>query len=74
MLNKECCKKCWDIYAEPFDTEYKRNALKWKRYDEKYWKEGMIDCPEKYIDFGKPFRSITDNPPSKCPYFLEHIL
>jgi len=64
MFKKECCKKCWN------STDFA-----WTESDEKYWKEGYIYCPPKYREKEEKWiRSITDQPPSKCPYYLENIL
>jgi len=64
MLKKECCKRCWN------STDYG-----WDESDEGWWKEGVICCPYKYIGKGEPlWISIIEKPPSKCPFFLEHVL
>jgi len=63
MLKKEICKKC-----------RKRLRIRWDGYDEKYWKEGVIYCPLKYIEDECVDRKTTDKPPIKCPYYLENLL
>jgi len=66
MLRKELCIKC---HQNIFTSG-------WHKSDEKYWKEiGHVFCPSIYLgreEFN--IRKITDKPPSKCPFFLEHII
>jgi len=63
-LKKELCIKCWD--------SNKIGRYGWCEWDETNWKNGVIECPEKYIEeYDK--RDIKE-PPSKCPFMLEHIL
>jgi len=66
MLNKKYCVKCWNEYD-------KTNG--WTNGDEKRWngKEGLLMCPGRYTT---PLhtRKITKEPPTKCPFILEHIL
>jgi len=64
MLNKECCQKCWNS-----------TYFSWTEFDEIRWKERMVYCPPKYRDKRKSvYGNITDRPPIKCPFILEHIL
>jgi len=69
MLKKKLCIRCWKGYYEFFIHEF-------GLYGNEDWKERTyIYCPKKYI--GKRecnVRPITHRPPSKCPYFLEHIV
>jgi len=65
MLKKELCKKC----KKKFDITV------WDGVDEMWWKEGVIWCPDKYVEKGEGNpRSITNKPPIRCPYYLENIL
>jgi len=76
MLNKELCKKCWkplNEAHESLDASYERFG--WFKFDEKQWKNGKVRCPAKYTEKGEsPFRNKIDNPPGKCPYFLEQLI
>jgi len=70
MLKKKICKKCWN-------KGYIANGEKliWAGFDDENWKLGMIYCPKEYREKGKkPERKITEPPPIKCPFLLEHIL
>lgn len=60
-LNKEFCKMCHNNQDFIF--------FHWCQYDENMWKQGIIECPNKYIEDG-----YNETPPRKCPYRLEHIL
>jgi len=63
MLKIECCIKCWNLTDE------------WDESDEERWERGLVWCPCNYVKKGeKIIRSITEQPPSKCPYYLENIL
>jgi len=64
MLTKKYCQKCWD------------NTGCWGWINEKQWEEkGVVCCPMKYLTKGENTRKlITEQPPSKCPFFLEHII
>jgi len=66
MLKKECCKQC---HQNMF-------CYGWTCHDEEVW-EGikLIVCPLIYL--GKEdsnIRKIKEQPPKKCPYFLENII
>jgi len=63
MLKKKLCKKCWN-----------KQLVRWRIENEIGWKEGDVYCPGTYIDPGKWLRKTTDKPPSKCPFYLEHII
>jgi len=66
MLKKELCKKCWN-----------KRRFRWTKYNEKYWKEGYVECPFKYDDGAVRewgWITITKKPPDNCPYFLEHVI
>jgi len=64
MLKKKFCKEC----RERFEL--------WNKYDDIWWKKDReICCPSIYIGKGEDrFRKITEQPPTKCPYYLENIL
>jgi len=75
MLNKELCKKCWKKREEQLQLE--KSLSGWSSFNEKCWEiEGTVRCPPfSCIKNGENrTRYITDNPPSKCPFLLEHIL
>jgi len=67
MLNKELCKKCWNEYGK---------YPGWQEFDEECWEEKRyIYCPPEYLEEERNTRrSITAQPPSKCPYLLEYVL
>jgi len=67
MLKKECCEKCWNETKED-------NG--WNKLDKLRWKLGYIYCPFRYIKEKGEYvnRNITDEPPIKCPYYLENII
>jgi len=64
MLKKEYCKKCWE------------NEDGWTEHDEKEWNNGVVWCPfqhkKKYYDWEKI--KITEEPPNRCPFLLEHVI
>jgi len=71
MLNKELCKKCCKKNKEKMRSPFSISAL----IRESCWKNGYIDCPSDYVEKEETIvRYITELPPSKCPFFLEHIL
>jgi len=59
MLKKECCMDCWNKKYE------------WNKYDEKAWKKGYVYC---LYELGTRSIRGREQPPSKCPYYLENIL
>jgi len=65
-LIKKLCKKCIsNVYG------------KWVKGDELWWKEDRkVICPDEYTeeDGENNYRNITDGPPNKCPFLIEHIL
>jgi len=62
-LTKKLCEKCW----------IKRFGL--IGFDDRYWEDGYIWCPLEYLGTeDQEQRKITEPPPSKCPFILEHIL
>jgi len=66
MLNKELCKKCVSNTGILFT---------WNIYDEKHWEEdGIVCCPDDYIDKEEHVRKITGQPPANCPCLLEYAL
>jgi len=65
MLNKKICKRCWNKIAEEG----------WDEFDERFWKRGYVFCPLDYVEKGETLETkITEQPPSRCPFFLEHII
>jgi len=65
MLNKECCKKC-------HQNEYLGG---WMKFDEQRWEiEGEVCCPLECPKKGESNIRITDKPPNKCPFYLEHVI
>jgi len=65
MLKKEICQKCCNNSF----------LFGWTEFDESWWKEGKVYCPDDWVEGGeKTLRKITDKPPNKCPYLLEQIL
>jgi len=84
MLNKEYCQKCldeerkrckksWDNLVEK--ETYKRMKIMWNKSNEKNWKKGRVFCPYVYIEKGESsVRDIKEEPPNKCPYYLEHVI
>jgi len=71
MLNKECCIKCrntrqlvrWGI------------GEMWIENNEEQWKEGTVICPLEYVEEEEcVIKKITDEPPPKCPFYLEQII
>jgi len=73
MLKKKICKQCWNKGHEISGKRYG-----WNISDERSWKEGWIYCPPEYIEkewiVYRNRRNITGEPPSKCPFLLEHII
>jgi len=86
MLRKELCIKChqniftsgWHKSDEKWQTNISKRIFGWYEFDElqlRWEEEGYIICPFAYLGKGeKSERKITDQPPSKCPYYLENIL
>jgi len=76
MLKKEYCQKCWNAYTEFFDTEESKNMIRWNKEDEKRWEEeGVVWCPLKYLVEEELIdRRITEQPPEKCPFYLENVI
>jgi len=72
MLKKELCKKCWNTYAESFDTEDIKSLLRWSESDEQCWKEEEVYCPRPYKEFNT--RRTTGKPPANCPFYLEQVI
>jgi len=68
MLKKKVCKKCW------YEIEI-IHGDGWRVCDEQDWKKGKVYCPLNYIkDNENIFRNITEQPPERCPYYLENLL
>jgi len=66
MLKKELCKKCKN--STDFGWVVMNDGSWWER-------EGEMWCPYKYIEKGESNpRKITDKPPSRCPFYLEHVI
>jgi len=65
MLKKKLCKRCWNsIFLDG-----------WNEYDEWLWEKEIVCCPGKYLTKGEgDERKITKEPPTNCPFILEHIL
>jgi len=72
MLNKKLCKKCWKKTGKEMYGWEEESA--WTGCDEFDWKEGWIECPNYYIEKEESLRKITEQPPIKCPYYLEHVI
>jgi len=71
-LNKKICERCWNKAGKEI---YRWKVGGWQEYDEDQWKDGYIECPSEYVELGNyNTRKITDEPPSKCPFILEHII
>ena len=69
MLNKRICKYCWATVSDLGVN----NKFRWDKRDKERWKKKIIICPVDYS--GTVTRvSITEDPPSWCPYALEHVL
>jgi len=68
MLKKKLCQKCWEKVIRD-------RGMKWT-YSEEWWKEKVIMlCPLQYREKGETgWRSMTEQPPTKCPFLIEHIL
>jgi len=65
MLKKELCKKC---HQNLF-------ALGWVESDEIRWEERWVICPDDYVEREENrTRYITAQPPTNCPFLLEHVL
>lgn len=64
MINKEICKKCWE---ESIWHKMIKLAA-WTDNNEYCWNIGYINC------YMGGYISIDDNPPEKCPFYLEHIV
>ena len=70
MLNKETCEQC----RSQFSYNGHGKAVSWEMdvlSDEKRWESGEVYCP---WDFNIGIQSITQSPPKKCPYKLEHTV
>jgi len=69
MLKKELCKKCINCWIK---------TCGWREWDERRWKEGIIECPFAKYKYGKgkywEWIKITEPPPPKCPYYLENVI
>ena len=67
MLNKDACRIC---------TTKAYGA--WTEDDEGEWEKGVIHCMiliRAYMNFDRPLTLATrGNPPSGCPYVVEHVL
>lgn len=65
MLNKKVCKYCLIHF---------RDSLGWVDFDEKHWmEEKIVFCPYK-VDYAHVATSISNEPPKRCPYHLEHLV
>jgi len=66
-LKKKLCMRCWENSVG--------KSVGWAASDERRWKEGCVWCP---MDFqsNREYnpRSITEPPPNKCPFYLEHVI
>jgi len=70
-LIKKLCIKCWNKGHMVLSGD----ELGWTDWDEGNWKNGYITCPTEYKDKGKNTkRKITKEPPTNCPFILEHVL
>jgi len=68
MLKKELCIRCWKDYYESYIHQCGLYGKDWKE-------RTYIHCPIIYLGKGEcNVRPITDKPPSKCPFLLEHII
>jgi len=66
MLKQELCKRC-------YEKVYKWN--RWNENDEELWKEEYVWCPLDYVGKGeRSRRETTEQPPSNCPFILEHTI
>jgi len=73
MLKKECCIKCINETVD-FEGGWKF-IRKWEKFDEENWKRWIVYCPLKFVERGWSNISFRkDEPPSKCPYILEHTV
>jgi len=71
MLKKECCQKCWRKVIKKRGWEIDG----WIKDNKKNWHMEGIYCPDDGLEAEeKSYRKITEEPPSKCPYYLEHII
>ena len=70
MLDKIMCKRCFE----------KEGAARWNGTDDKEWELGGVWCPVNIIlgELGKGLTRLTTSnkrePPSGCPYVLEHTV
>jgi hypothetical protein len=62
MLNKEVCRKCYNVYYRKVITSIVLPA-----YFESGWKLDVIACPFGTTRIGNP-------PPKECPYWLEQLV
>ena len=65
MLNKELCKKCYSKYYSHY---------RWTDHDNLRWTiDKIVWCP--ISKFGSSESNlITDDPPNRCKYKLEHLV
>ena len=71
MLNKKICERCYEKQATLFEVN-NESLDDWKNYLSENWEKGETCCIRYREKFG--FVNINDNPPSWCPYKLEHIV
>jgi len=69
MLKKKFCKKCWKkSWHPPLPGIHEYNEHGWEE-------QGEICCPSRHVTKDESmFRDISDKPPKKCPFFLEHTV
>jgi len=75
MLRKDICVKCKNKNCADSEGTIGIIRRAWNEIDEANWKAGEVYCPYDYFETGeKQDTQITGKPPSKCPYFLEHVI
>jgi len=78
MLNKELCKECWKKYIQEILLVGISGNLPsvWNGFEQiKLDARNEVRCPVIYIKKEESLvRKRTDKPPSKCPFYLEHIV
>jgi hypothetical protein len=88
MLSKKVCKKCYEANVEmeltikglggPYKcsrSRFNSGGAIWSERTEALWlNEGLIDCYAVEAQVDTYLKAWRDNPPKKCPYFLEHTM
>lgn len=70
-MNKQLCKDCVN---KLWKENHRSTSLQWLPSDDERWKEGSLYCPHGSHDSDTYDFIMTQEPPAKCPYALEHLV